>query len=80
MTDKWELYNLDEDWSQANDLAAKMPEKLARMKELFLVESPEEQEPADRRRPVVHRIVSPGRCALDALQGMDVYWRDDTNA
>jgi len=37
--DKWELYNLDEDWSQANDLAAKMPEKLAQMKDLFLVES-----------------------------------------
>ena len=26
--DRWELYNIDEDWSQANDLAAKMPEKL----------------------------------------------------
>ena len=37
--DVWELYNLDEDWSQANDLAAKMPEKLAEMKSLFLVES-----------------------------------------
>jgi hypothetical protein len=37
--DKWELYNLEEDWSQANDLAAKMPEKLAQMKDLFLVES-----------------------------------------
>ena len=37
--DKWELYNLEEDWSQANDLAAKMPEKLEEMKDLFLVES-----------------------------------------
>lgn len=37
--DRWELYNLEEDWSQANDLAAKMPEKLAEMKDLFLVES-----------------------------------------
>ena len=27
--DTWELYNLDEDWTQANDLAAEMPEKLA---------------------------------------------------
>jgi len=36
--DRWELYNLDEDWSQANDLAAKMPEKLEDMKLLFLVE------------------------------------------
>ena len=36
--DKWELYNIDEDWSQANDLADKMPEKLAEMKDLFLIE------------------------------------------
>ena len=39
LTDKWELYNLNEDWSQANDLAAKNPEKLAEMKDLFLIES-----------------------------------------
>jgi len=36
--DKWELYNLSEDWSQANDLADKMPDKLAQMKELFTIE------------------------------------------
>ena len=36
--DKWELYNLDEDWSQAHDLADKLPQKLADMKELFLIE------------------------------------------
>lgn len=36
--DKWELYNLGEDWSQADDLADKMPAKLADMKELFLIE------------------------------------------
>jgi arylsulfatase len=33
-----ELYNLNEDWTQANDLADKMPEKLAQMKELFTIE------------------------------------------
>ena len=33
--DKWELYNLDQDFSQANDLAAKNPKKLAEMKALF---------------------------------------------
>jgi len=33
--DRWELYNLNEDFSEANDLAAKMPEKVAEMKELF---------------------------------------------
>jgi arylsulfatase len=36
--DKWELYNLGEDWSQANDLADQMPAKLADMKDLFLIE------------------------------------------
>ncbi len=37
--DKWELYHLDEDFSQANDLAAKHPEKLAELKKLFWVEA-----------------------------------------
>ena len=32
---KWELYNLNEDFTQANDLAAKMPEKLKQMQALF---------------------------------------------
>jgi arylsulfatase A-like enzyme len=33
--DKWELYNLTEDWSETNDLAAKYPEKLEALKKLF---------------------------------------------
>ena len=37
--DTWELYNLEEDWSQANDLAAELPEKLAQMKDLWLIEA-----------------------------------------
>jgi hypothetical protein len=37
--DTWELYNLDQDWSQANDLAATMPDKLAQMKETFSIEA-----------------------------------------
>ena len=36
--DKWELYDLNKDWSQADDLAGKMPAKLADMKDLFLIE------------------------------------------
>jgi arylsulfatase len=32
---KWELYNLNEDYSQANDLASKMPDKLKQMQKLF---------------------------------------------
>ena len=37
--DVWELYHVNEDWTQANDLAAKLPEKLSQMKELFLIEA-----------------------------------------
>jgi arylsulfatase len=37
--DKWELYNLDEDFSEANDLAAMHPEKLAELKKLFWEEA-----------------------------------------
>ena len=40
---KWELYNLAEDYSENNDLAAKMPDKLRDMQELFLVEATEIQ-------------------------------------
>jgi arylsulfatase A-like enzyme len=36
---KWELYNLTEDYSQANDLAAKMPGKLKEMQKLFVQEA-----------------------------------------
>ena len=37
--DTWELYHLDQDWSQANDLAATMPDKVAQMKETFSIEA-----------------------------------------
>ncbi|MFD4991180.1 arylsulfatase [Cellulosimicrobium cellulans] len=37
--DPWELYHLDEDWSQARDLAAEHPEKLAELRELFAIEA-----------------------------------------
>ncbi|HET6755684.1 MAG TPA: hypothetical protein VFH23_17230 [Jiangellaceae bacterium] len=33
--DTWELYNLDEDWTQ--DVAGEMPDKLAQMKETFSI-------------------------------------------
>lgn len=33
--DRWELYNLTQDFSEANDLAGKMPDKLAEMKARF---------------------------------------------
>ncbi len=36
---EWELYNLEEDWTQANDLAAKMPDKLRDMRQRFEMEA-----------------------------------------
>ena len=35
----WELYNVADDYSQANDLAATMPDKLREMQELFVVQA-----------------------------------------
>jgi arylsulfatase len=37
--DAWELYHLDEDWSQANDLADQLPDKLIQMREMFAIEA-----------------------------------------
>ncbi|MEJ1088101.1 arylsulfatase [Microbacterium sp. Mu-80] len=37
--DTWELYDLDSDWTQAHDLAAENPQKLAELKELFAIEA-----------------------------------------
>ena len=37
--DVWELYHVAEDYSEANDLAKKNPEKLEEMKNIFLVEA-----------------------------------------
>ena len=35
----WELYNVEEDWTQSNDLAAEQPEKLAELQRLFLIQA-----------------------------------------
>jgi arylsulfatase A-like enzyme len=36
---KWELYNLNKDWTQDNDLAAANPAKLKEMQQLFVAEA-----------------------------------------
>jgi hypothetical protein len=36
---KWELYNVDQDFSEANDLAEKNPKKLREMQDLFWIEA-----------------------------------------
>jgi arylsulfatase A-like enzyme len=37
--DVWELYNVEEDWTQSHDLAAEFPEKLAELQRLFLIQA-----------------------------------------
>ncbi|MBK9099259.1 MAG: arylsulfatase [bacterium] len=37
--DVWELYNIDEDFSQANNLASQNPEKLKELQDLFMKEA-----------------------------------------
>ena len=37
--DNWELYDTTKDWSQANNLAKQMPDKLAELQRLWLIEA-----------------------------------------
>ena len=37
--DVWELYNIEEDWTQSHDLAAEEPERLAQLQRLFLIQA-----------------------------------------
>jgi arylsulfatase len=55
---KWELYNIDEDFSQNNDLAAKFPDKLKDLQELFLVQAERYQVfPLDNS--ILERLLTP---------------------
>jgi arylsulfatase A-like enzyme len=55
---KWELYNMGEDWSQAKDLAAKMPDKLRDMEQRFTMQAEKYQVfPLDDR--TLPRFVGP---------------------
>jgi len=54
----WELYHIDEDFSQANDLAASNPDKLRELQELFFVEGTKYQVfPLDNT--VLQRLLTP---------------------
>ena len=74
--DVWELYHLDEDWTQANDLAAQMPEKLAQMKETVRHRGRQEQRLPRRRRPLGRRAIHPETAHLDALPRVDLHRPD----
>jgi arylsulfatase A-like enzyme len=78
LEDKWELYHVDEDFSTANDLAAKNPEKLKELQELFLKEAVKNHVlPLDDR--VLERLnaalvgrpdLMAGRTSLTVFEGM----------
>jgi arylsulfatase len=60
---KWELYNIAEDFSESNDLAAKRPDKLRELQELFLVEATKYNVfPLDNS--VLQRIIAPRPSAI----------------
>ena len=59
----WELYNIDEDFSQNNDLAAKNPDKLKEMQGLFLKEAEKYQVlPLDNT--LLTRLITPRPSAV----------------
>ena len=80
LTDKWELYNIDEDWSQANDLAAANPAEARGDEGPLPARIHEEQEPAHRRRHVVHRDVPSGGRARLVPHRMDLRRPHDPDA
>ena len=78
LDDKWELYHVEEDFSSAIDLAAKNPEKLKELQELFLTEAGKNQVlPIDDRG--IERVnaalagrpdLMAGRTSLTVYEGM----------
>jgi arylsulfatase A-like enzyme len=55
---KWELYNLSDDYSEYNDLAAKYPDKLRDLQQLFLVEA-EKYNVLPLDNSILPRIITP---------------------
>jgi arylsulfatase A-like enzyme len=73
---KWELYNLTEDYSQNNDLAAKNSDKLRELQALFLTEAAKYQVlPLDNS--ILPRIVTP---RPSATAGRTVFTYSGENA
>jgi arylsulfatase len=59
----WELYNIGDDYSESNDLGAKMPDKLKEMQALFLTEAAKYQVlPIDNS--ILPRLVAPRPSAV----------------
>ena len=63
----WELYNIDEDFSQANDLAKQYPEKLRQLQDLWWVEAAKYNVlPIDWRGTIRMNAEAMGRPSLTA--------------
>jgi arylsulfatase len=73
---KWELYNINEDFSQANDLAAKFPDKLKELQAAFDVEAkkfnvyPLDSSFASRCDPAIRPSLTRGRSEFEYFPGM----------
>jgi arylsulfatase A-like enzyme len=75
--DVWELYNINEDFSQANNLAAKNPQKLEELKKLFMEEAvkynvlPIDDRSIERFDPVIagRPDLMNGRTKLELYEG-----------
>src|SRR5262249_30850270 len=73
---KWELYNINEDFSQANNLPDKTPENLRELKEAFDVEprkynvSPLDSSSASRADPAIRPSLTRGRSEFVYFPGM----------
>ncbi|MBL8661052.1 MAG: arylsulfatase [Rhodospirillales bacterium] len=73
---KWELYNIDEDFSQAKDLAAKYPDKLKELQAAFDAEAkkynvyPLDSSFASRADPSIRPSLTRGRTEFNYYPGM----------
>ncbi|ULQ53334.1 arylsulfatase [Flavihumibacter fluvii] len=72
---KWELYNIAEDYSEANNLAAKNPEKLKELQALFYEEAkknnvlPLDASFAERADPAIRPSLTKGRKNFEYYEG-----------
>jgi arylsulfatase len=73
---KWELYNINEDFSQANDLAAKFPDKLKELQVAFDAEAkkfnvyPLDSSFSSRADPAIRPSLTRGRSEFVYFPGM----------
>jgi arylsulfatase len=73
--DRWELYDLEQDFSEANDLSAKEPEKLKALQDLFWVEAakynvlPLDDRFAERADPSLRPSLIAGRTKFTYFPG-----------